>query len=799
MRLQSLEIKGFKSFADKTVINFKEDVIGIVGPNGCGKSNVVDAIRWVLGEQKSTALRSDKMESVIFNGTKSRKASGVAEVSLTFENTKNVLPTDYTMVTISRVLYRSGESEYRLNGVSCRLKDIATLLIDTGMGSNSYAIIALGMVDDLLADRENSRRRLFEQAAGISKYKSRKQETMTKLKGTEEDLNRVEDLLYEIDSQLKQLERQAKRAKKWVELKDEYRTLSLELAVWRLAEFKETFKSLKEKIQNEEIALTELDANMAKAEAALAIEKAKNLAQEKNLSEKQRELNSLVGRIRGMENDKKMAQQKIDFLQNKAQDLQKQVHSAQSRLTQLADDIDYYRGELNAEKRIEAVVEDNLVAAEKDLKNVKEQTANFKDKLDGQLRIQQQIERQIVDLEKRRIAQQTNRENVDRDIDRASGDMKNRSEELLLLKENRDILHKKQLQQQRFLEDLEDKEADRKEELASEESRLADQQQLLNNKNRTIDAKRNEYKLTKSLVENLEGFPESIRFLNKDKDWATCVPLLSDVLYCQPEYRVAIENFLEPYLNYYISPDIETATEAIAKLSHAQRGRANFILPLVEIRGGAETSLENEKSAINFVEFDEKYAYVFDFLLKSVYLIDDEQEITSFIADLQSKNIENYLILAKNGAFSRGNRTIAGGSVGLFEGKRIGRKKNLEILEREIAALEAEIKTINSVMETLKNGIDKLRKNNQEPLIRRERDELNSLQQQLVGMSTKLDNVHVFLTDLEKRKQQAEENIKLLESQDGNTSQQLSDLVQQQQDLFDTVGKADSSYRQTAE
>ena len=202
MRLRSLMIKGFKSFADETVLHFDKDVIGVVGPNGAGKSNVVDAIRWVLGEQKSKELRLSKMTDVIFNGTKKRKAGQSAAVTLTFENTKNILPTEYQNVSISRHLYRSGESEYRLNGVACRLKDIRSLFVDTGIGSNSYAIIALGMVDDILSDKENARRRMFEQAAGISKYKTRKKETLNKLKATTVDLDRIEDLLFEIEGQL---------------------------------------------------------------------------------------------------------------------------------------------------------------------------------------------------------------------------------------------------------------------------------------------------------------------------------------------------------------------------------------------------------------------------------------------------------------------------------------------------------------------------------------------------------------------------------------------------------------------
>ena len=161
MQLSKLEIKGFKSFGDKAVINFDEGITGIVGPNGCGKSNIVDAIRWVLGEQKTKTLRSEKMENVIFNGTKKRKPTQLAEVSLTFDNTKNILPTEYSQVTITRRYYRSGDSEYELNGVPCRLKDITNLFLDTGIASNSYAIIELKMVDDILSDKDNSRRGLF--------------------------------------------------------------------------------------------------------------------------------------------------------------------------------------------------------------------------------------------------------------------------------------------------------------------------------------------------------------------------------------------------------------------------------------------------------------------------------------------------------------------------------------------------------------------------------------------------------------------------------------------------------------
>jgi len=252
LKLKSLEIKGFKSFADKTLVMLDHPITGIVGPNGCGKSNIVDAIRWVIGEHKIKSLRSDNLDDLIFNGSKSRSASGMAEVSLTFENTRNLLPTEFTTVTITRKFYKSGESEYRLNDVSCRLKDIHNLFLDTGVSNDSYAIIELGMVDDIIRDKDNSRRRMLEQAAGISIYKARKKEARQKLDGTQQDLARIEDLLFEISNNLRTLENQARKAERYFQVKKEYQHISLELAKASLADFNDKYKQLNEQ-QNQEV------------------------------------------------------------------------------------------------------------------------------------------------------------------------------------------------------------------------------------------------------------------------------------------------------------------------------------------------------------------------------------------------------------------------------------------------------------------------------------------------------------------------------------------------------------------
>ncbi|MFN5843548.1 MAG: chromosome segregation SMC family protein, partial [Bacteroidota bacterium] len=328
MKLVSLEIKGFKSFADKTTIHFNENMTGVVGPNGCGKSNVVDAIRWVLGEQKTSVLRSEKMENVIFNGTRNRKPSALAEVFLTFENDKNLLPSEYNTVTISRHYYRSGESEYRLNNVNCRLKDITNLFLDTGISSDSYAIIELGMVNEILNDKDNSRRKLFEQAAGISKYKSRKKETLNKLEATQADLNRVDDLLFEIDNNLKSLESQARKTERYHKLKEEYKELSIQLALHHLKDYKVIFDNIQTQQTEQQDKKIVLETELLQYEAKLQADKNDFLEKEKNLLQAQRKLNELVSYLKQKENDKNLVTENIRHLNEKVENWKRQNDQA---------------------------------------------------------------------------------------------------------------------------------------------------------------------------------------------------------------------------------------------------------------------------------------------------------------------------------------------------------------------------------------------------------------------------------------------------------------------------------------
>ena len=254
MYLSRLDMVGFKSFAQKTELTFTDGVTSIVGPNGCGKSNIVDAIRWVLGEQKTSALRADSMDQVIFNGSRTRKPLGLAEVSLTIENNKQILPTEYSQVVITRRLFRNGESQYLLNKTQCRLRDIIDLFMDTGMGSDAYSVIELKMIETILSDKADERRHLFEEAAGVTKYKARRKEATRKLEAAQRDIARVQDIVREVQKTVNSLARQAEKARQHQELSTRLRELDRLLFAFEYAD--------------EFIRLKQWEASVAEARAA---------------------------------------------------------------------------------------------------------------------------------------------------------------------------------------------------------------------------------------------------------------------------------------------------------------------------------------------------------------------------------------------------------------------------------------------------------------------------------------------------------------------------------------------------
>ena len=233
MRLKKLIVHGFKSFADRVEVIFEDGITGVVGPNGCGKSNIADAIKWVLGEQSAKQLRGTKMEDVIFNGTEKRKRLAFCEVTLIFDNTDHALPIEFTEVSVTRRVYRSGEGEYKINGAACRLRDIVDLFRDTGIGKDGYSMIGQGRIDEILSVKSEDRRQVFEEAAGIVKYKVRKQDAQRRMDNTTANLNRVEDILSELTERVEPLKKQSEEAREYLNLRDELKGLDVNVFLLR--------------------------------------------------------------------------------------------------------------------------------------------------------------------------------------------------------------------------------------------------------------------------------------------------------------------------------------------------------------------------------------------------------------------------------------------------------------------------------------------------------------------------------------------------------------------------------------
>jgi chromosome segregation protein len=752
VRLLSLEIKGFKSFADKTIINFNDNMTGVVGPNGCGKSNVVDAIRWVLGEQKTSVLRSEKMENVIFNGTKHRKPSALAEVFLTFENNRNLLPTEYNTVTISRHYYRTGESEYRLNNVNCRLKDISNLFLDTGIGSDSYAIIELGMVNDILNNKDNSRRKLFEQAAGVSKYKSRKRETLNKLEATQNDLNRVDDLLFEIDANLKSLESQARKTERFHKLKDEYKEVSVEMALHTLKDVKGIFESLQTKQTEEQDRKIVLETEIITQDASLQSLKSDFIEKEKNLLHAQRELNELVSSLKDKENAKNLFTENVKNLNERIANWNKQNENASLNVSSLETSINAFNTQKEGEQISLVTLQSDLETAKLLVENIRLQHAETRRELDNEQVSLRTVENELVEIEKKISIIKVQKENLQREFELIEREIQNRNEEKNKLQSSLIELENKEQEQKRKIDTIGAQADAAQIKITSLETDIDTHRDELNKANRSLDARQNEYNLTKSFIDNMEGFPDSIKFLKNNSEWNTQAPLLSDIIAASPEYRIAIESFLEPYLNYYVVSDMNEAMRAINILSNAAKGRANFfVLNDFENENLNTENNSNATKAIDVIDCENSYRKLVNYLLNNVYVIDEDK-----------RPEQKGIYIAKTGKFIRTPFSFSGGQVGAISGKRLGRVKNLENLSKEIEQLKNDSTNWRNKLTTLQTELTELKNNNIDRELDALRDNHNLTRNHITSLKTKLENIEqFFISSDDKRKSINERNISL--------------------------------------
>ena len=785
MRLKSLEIKGFKSFADKTVLHFDEGITGVIGPNGCGKSNIIDSIRWVIGEHKISNLRSENLESLVFNGSKSRSASGLAEVSLTFENTKNLLPTEFNMVTVTRKYYKNGESEYRLNDVACRLKDIHNLFMDTGVSTDSYAIIELGMVDDIIKDKENSRRRMLEQAAGITIYKTRKKEAKLKLDATEQDLARIEDLLFEINNQLKSLESQAKKAEKYFEIKKDYKEVSIELAKASLEGFNITYRDLNQQQQTEIDKRFELEAIIAVEEAALEQEKLGFIAQEKALQDMQHSFNELLGNVRNKESEKSLAAQRLQYLKEREGSLNEFLQKAGGQLSGLEESIAFTSVQIKEDElqleELEGRIEELKNAVEDKRKVFDEKRSS----IDALRRENQAIQRIQFEAEKKVAVADTSIQNLQRTIAQIQDEKAQRQGQLQQLEAERKLKAEELEQKKIDLQQLQDHHEFTKEQIFQTQSQLEALRAELAQENRILDSKKNEYALLKSLVDSMEGYPESVKFLHKNKNWNHEAPLLSDIMYVQPEYRAAVENVLEPFLNYYVVNNLQEGLQAIQLLSDNKKGKANFFLQ-DQFKGfEAGKQPAGTIAALSVVEIDAQYAHLAKHLLGNVFIADNDEALA---------NSEGAVVLEKTGKYVKGQYAITGGSVGLFEGKKIGRAKNLEKLVEEISAQEMVVNQLKATIQERHNEVIAFNEQLKENAIKQTQQDINNLTNQVFSLQNKIENLHHLEETSSNRIEDLQAQLETNHDAILSTREELEKLNTQLEELTDKTQALEQDY-----
>lgn len=787
MRLKSLEIKGFKSFADKTLVNFDENITGIVGPNGCGKSNIIDSIRWVIGEQKISQLRSEDLSSLVFNGSKNRSASGMAEVSITFENTRNLLPTEFSTVTITRKFFKSGESEYRLNDVQCRLKDIQNLFMDTGISTDSYAIIELGMVDDLIKDKDNSRRRMLEQAAGISIYKTRKKEARQKLDATEQDLARIEDLLFEINNQLKTLENQAKKAQKYYEIKKEYREVSIELAKAALEGFNLTYKDLNETADRETDKRIRLEAEIATAEAALEQEKVGFVEKERTLHSMQASFNELVQQVRTRENEKNLAAQRLEYLRERETSLQQFLAQAGSQVQGIADSIAFTQNQLRDEEAALEGLTDQLEELREQVDEKRQVLDRHRGTLNTLRSSYQQVQRGQFEAEKKVAVADTSIQNLLRTIQQIEEERDNRETQIQQLEQER-VSKEKQLAEKTLeLENLQEHQTRTKEQILQTQSVVEGLRVKLAEETRKLDAKRNEHDLLKSLIDKMEGYPESVKFLHNNKGWNHTAPILSDIIYVKEEYRAAVENVLEPYLNYYVVANLQEGLQAVHLLDSAKKGKANFfLLDKVKADGKGGHQPVGTIPAMEVIEVDAQYRALAEQLLGNVFIADDESV-------LEGSN--GAVILEKHGKYVKGAYSLSGGSVGMFEGKKIGRAKNLEKLKEQIDKQKAIVDDFAAQIKSRQEEVLQYNSNLKESLIRETEREIQQMNNAVFGLQNKAENLMHAQSQSRRRLEDLNDQLEQTHGSIEGVRSELKQLSEQMSGYTEQLNTAETEYR----
>lgn len=710
MYLKSIEICGFKSFANKIVFEFHNGITGIVGPNGSGKSNVADAVRWVLGEQKIKQLRGVKMEDVIFSGTENRKPLGFAYVAITLDNSVHELDIDFEEVTVSRRLYRSGESEYMINGATCRLKDINELFYDTGIGKEGYSIIGQGQIDKILSSKPEDRRELFDEAAGIVKFKRRKNESLKKLNDDNQNLVRLSDILGEIEGRIEPLSKQSETAQKYLRLRDQLRTYDINMFLIEAESIREKTAAIEsdEGILNGDLLSAQEELKNAKREYESLDEQIDSVTKEiegkrSRASENELNVQKNEGKIMLLNEQINLAKAEKERYLKSFSSLESRIKEAEAEREKCALEKAEIEKKISEKSSVLGESDANASNARSEALAASEAAAAVRaqiiDLLNEKSAVNGQIERANTQLEQIRLL----RSQYDDEIDRFKAESKKQEEIISSLSE--DI---KQLDERLLLvkEELEENEKDHD----AESARMSGVTKSLEEGQAALANDRSRLDLISGITERYEGYAAAVRkIMDLRETNPGIIGVVADIIKTEKRFELAIETALGGAVQNIVTRDEDCARDLIAYLKENKAGRATF-LPLTTLKVKSiqkDSDLLKEDGAIGWADdlvgTDDEYAVVAKHLLSGIMVVD---------------SVENALKIERKCGFSQRIVTLEGEYInrggamsgGAFKnaGNLLGRRRQIDELKKAIGRRRKENEALSKRLSDCRDSIDLL-------------------------------------------------------------------------------------------
>ena len=769
MYLKRLELQGFKSFADKTVLEFKSGITSVIGPNGSGKSNISDAIRWVLGEQSMKSLRGSKSEDIIFAGTQARKSLGFAEVSMVIDNTDGKLPIEYSEVTVTRKIFRSGETGYYINKTPCRLKDVLELFMDTGIGKDGYSIIGQGKIDEILSNKSEDRRKIFEEAAGIVKYRTRKAESEKKLEQTKLNLLRINDILTEIEANIEPLKIQSDKARKYLDLREELKNIEVGLFLHNIAEYKEKLEKIVEDIgivENQNAYENEKMANLQKAKEDLKqeidditskIEEMQNLGFES--TNKIEKINSEIGiskeRMLNNNSNKERLEKEIEEVKQRIADLEEEQKQKLEKKENLFSNREKFQKELDEKQKELEELTKKLSAKEIEIEEKKEQIEKNTDAKYEIISEISSLDTNFENIEKREKVAKAEIQSLTLEIDSARDEKQEKSKAFYDIKFNKNNLTK----------ELQEKHSKKEECMA----KIKEFDTVLNNLNYEAQMKDARLKFLIETEKEKEGYTRSVKSLLMDCEKDNKLNkgmngVLANLISVDKKYETAIEMCLGLALQNIVTDTEEDAKKLVEHLRNNKLGRASF-LPVSSIRGKKlDRVIKNSTEGVigiasDLVKCDKKYEQIVLNLLGRTLIVENMDTAIQ----MAKLNSYSFRIVTLEGDIVSNTGAITGGSIQTKTVNILGRNREIEDLEKTLKELN---KKIQEVTENKKEYTESA----------------SDTIEEVTRLEKELQDIEIVYAAENQKVISMEENISKLEARREKLNQEVEELAKQRID-----------------